>query len=192
MRTVILAGGGSRRMGQDKAMLPYGGTTLLQYMIDKYAVLGDVAVSVNAPGKYAFTGAAELPDQFPDQGPLNGLVTGFGDGTASELFLTAVDLPCGEPALVRRLALLRGDADACILRRGRKGIEPLFAVYGRRCGAAALACLSAGKRSVFDLLERLQVRYVAPEEVADFDLERLLTNVNTPEDYSRLGGSIIR
>lgn len=186
MLTVILTGGASRRMGRDKAMLPCGGRTMLQYLIDKYAVLGPVAVSVNAAGRFAFTGARELPDRWPDAGPLNGLAAAFSETDADEVFLTGTDLPCGDPALVRRLATLRGEADACILKRGKKGMEPLFAVYGPRCGEAAKRCLAAGKRSFFELLEGLSVRFVQPEELPAFDLDRLLTNVNTPEEYAKL------
>ena len=183
MLTVILAGGASRRMGRDKAMLPYGDKTLLQHLIDQYTPLGPVAVSVNEAGKYAFSGATELPDRYPDCGPMNGLVSAFAETDAEELFLTAVDLPRGDPALVLRLAALRGKADVCILGRGKKGVEPLFAVYGRSCGAAAEACLASGKKSMFDLFDAVTVRCVLPEELPEFDLARILTNVNTPEDY---------
>ena len=186
MLTVILTGGGSRRMGRDKAALPWGGGTFLQSLIDKYAALGPVAVSVDRPGRFAFRGAAELVDAFPGQGPLNGLVSGFSETGAEEIFLTGTDLPLGEAALARRLAEKRGGADACVLRRGAKGFEPLFAVYGRGCLAAARAALEAGERSFLHLLRGVAVRCVAPEEVSEFDLDRVLLNVNTPEEYEKL------
>ena len=186
MMTVILVGGASRRMGSDKALLPYRGTTLLQYQIDRYAVLGPVAVSVNAAGKYRFSGAVELVDCWPDCGPLNGLASAFSETDAEEILLTAVDLPYGDPELALRLAALRGSADACILKTGRKGIEPLFAVYGRPCGPAAARALADGRRSVRAILEELTVRYVTQEELPEFDLDRILTNVNTMEDYRLL------
>ena len=186
MLTVILSGGGSRRMGRDKAALPWKGSTFLQSLIDRYSALGPVAVSVDAPGRFAFTGAAELVDAFPGRGPLNGLVSGFSEAETREIFLTAADLPLGEAALARRLAEARGGADACVLRFGAKGIEPLFAVYGRGCLAAATAALKAGERSFLRLLRGLSVRYVEPAEVPGFDLARILRNVNTPEDYEEL------
>jgi len=186
MLTVILTGGGSRRMGQDKALLPFGGKTLLQTLIDLYSPMGPIAVSVNEAGRFPFTGAVELADRWPDLGPLNGLYSAFSETGAQELFLTATDLPFGDPALVQRLAEMRGEADACILKRGKKGMEPLYAVYGARCGAAAEACLSQGKKSFFEMLDGLQVRYVLPEELPEFDLDRILTNVNTPEEYAAL------
>ena len=183
MLTVILAGGASRRMGRDKATLPWGGGTMLQGLINRYSVLGPVAVSINTPGRFAFTGAVELADRFPDAGPLNGLVSAFTETDADEIFLTAADLPFGDPALARRLAALRGGADACVLRRGVKGVEPLFAVYGRDCLAPATDALERGTRSFFRMFERINVRWVSPEEVPEFELEHILTNVNTQEEY---------
>lgn len=190
MVTVILAGGSSRRMGRDKAMLPYEGTTLLQYLINKYRTLGSVMVSVNYAGKYAFEGAIEIVDRYPDCGPLNGLVSVFDYTDEDSVFLTAVDLPYGDPTLAKQMELLRGEADICALRRGKKGVEPLFAVYSRLCGIAAEKCLESGKKSVFQIMEQFNVRYIDPEEVAEFDLEHIMTNVNTPEEFQKLGISI--
>lgn len=184
MLTVILTGGGSRRMGRDKAMLPWQGNTMLQSLIDKYsAALGDVAVSVNERGRFPFTGAAEFCDRYPNLGPLNGIVSAFSETDADVIFLTGTDLPHGDPKLVLRLREKMGDADACVMRRGKKGMEPLFALYGRACYAAALECLEEGKQSFFDMLEKLRVRFVQPEELPEFDLEHILMNVNTAEEY---------
>lgn len=186
MYTVILTGGGSRRMGRDKAELPYGGGTMLQYLIDKYSPSGPVLVSVDRPGRFEFRGAGEIADAYPGQGPLNGIVSAFSACPAQEIFLTATDLPLGEPELAARLMELGAGYDACLLRRGPKGIEPLFAVYGRACARAAEDCLAQGKKSFFDMLELVNVRYAAPEELAGFDIERMLTNINTEQDYIRL------
>ena len=186
MLTVILTGGGSRRMGRDKAALPWAGGTMLQNLIDQYAAsLGPVAVSVNRSGRFAFTGAEELVDRYPDMGPLNGILSAFEESGEELVFLTATDLPFGDPALVRRLAELMGEADACVMRRGVKGVEPLFALYHRRCYDAAAKCLAAGRKSFFALFEEIKVRYVEEEELADFDLERILFNVNTPEEFKK-------
>lgn len=186
MLTVILSGGASRRMGRDKALLPYGGTTMLQHLIDKYAVLGEVAVSVNEAGRFPLRGALELTDPFPGEGPLNGIVAAFSQTDAAEIFLTATDLPCGEPAAARRLAALRGAADACVLRGADGRDEPLFAVYGRSCAPAAQACLASGKRSFKALFEQLDVRYVNFDRLGAAGVSRMLTNVNTPEEYAAL------
>ena len=184
MLTVILTGGASRRMGRDKATLEWNGTTMLQSLIDRYAALGPVAVSVDRAGRFPFHGAAELVDRFPGMGPLNGLVSGFESTDEPLLFLTATDLPFGDPALALRLAERIADAGAAVLCRGVKGMEPLFAVYARKALPEARSCLASGKKSFRDLFERVTVRSVLPEEVPEFDLRYILTNVNTPEEYA--------
>ena len=186
MTTVILTGGGSRRMGSDKAMLPWQGKTMLQSLIDRYSVLGDVAVSVNRPGRFKFHGATELVDEYPDMGPINGVVSAFRKTDAQTVFMTATDLPFGQPELAERLASLLGDCDACILRRGMKSAEPLFAVYSRSCLDPAEKMLRAGRKRFMELLDELYVRYVADDELPGFELERILMNVNTREDYDRI------
>ena len=186
MLTVILTGGSSRRMGRDKAMLPYGDGTLLQTLIDRFGAFGPVGVSLDRSGRFPFEGAAELVDRFPGAGPMNGVVSGFRETGEDELLLTAVDLPYGDPALALRLSALRGGADACVVRRSPEEIEPLFAVYGRSCLSAAEDCLKEGRRSLRALFERIDVRYARPEELPGFDLDRIFTNVNTPEEYRKL------
>ena len=192
MLTVILTGGGSRRMGRDKAMLPLGDKTMLQYLIDKYsASLGEVAVSVNKKSRFPFEGAGEIVDPYPDMGPLNGIVSAFAEYENDMIFVTGTDLPFGEPKLALRLAELMGEADACIMRRGKKGFEPLFAIYRRVCGEKADECLTQGKKSIRDLLEMINVRYVDSDELAEFDLDKILMNVNTEEEYENMKNLMI-
>ena len=184
MLTVILTGGASRRMGRDKAMLPYKGKTMLQYLIDKYSPLGPVVVSVNEAGRFPFTGAAEKTDRYPGLGPLNGIVAGFEDGGEDLLFMTGTDLPFGDLALLEKLLELMGKADACIIRQGKKDFEPLFALYRPACAPVAEECLAAGRKSIREMLDKVNVRYFSPEELPGFDLEHILMNVNTMEEYS--------
>ena len=63
-------------------------------------------------------------------------------------------------------------------------LEPLFAVYGRGCLGAASACLEEGRRAFRGMLERVDCRTVDEAELPGFDLERILLNVNRPEDYA--------
>ncbi len=187
MLTVILTGGGSRRMGRDKAMLPWNDTTMSQSLINKYSsVFGCTAVSVNKAGRFRFENAIELPDLYPDMGPMNGIVSAFKLTDADEIFLTATDLPFGEPALVTKLLELMGNAEACVIKRGAKGVEPLFAIYRRSCLEAAVECLERGRRSLKTMLEMIDVRYVSEDELRGFELERILANINTMEEYKKL------
>ena len=183
---VILAGGRSRRMGRDKAELALGEDTFLSALVRRYRPLfGRVWVSVSRSGVRLPAGVEELPDLRPGQGPLAGLESAFAAAGAEMVFLTAVDLPFGDPALARRLMERMGGAEACLIRRKNGRLEPLFALYRACCLPAITTCLDQGRRAVGALLDRVDCRLVEEEELRGFDLERVLFNVNTGEDYRR-------
>ena len=158
---VILTGGRSSRMGRDKCALRLGGETFLERLVERYrGAFGRVCVSVDRPGRFDPAGAEEVCDRRPGrQGPLAGLEAAFLQTGAEAIFLTAVDLPFGDAALARRLEQLRG------------------------LGAAS-ACLEEGRRAFRGMLERVDCRTVDEAELPGFDLERILLNVNRPEDYA--------
>ncbi len=164
---VILTGGRSSRMGRDKCALRLGGETFLERLVERYrGAFGRVCVSVDRPGRFDPAGAEEVCDRRPGrQGPLAGLEAAFLQTGAEAIFLTAVDLPFGDAALARRL-------------------EQLCADYGRGGLGAVSACLEEGRRAFRGMLERVDCRTVDEAELPGFDLERILLNVNRPEDYA--------
>lgn len=182
---VILAGGMSRRMGRDKAALPFEGETMLARLVRIYRPWFDgVAVSVNQAGRFDTAGAAEVVDRRPGNGPLAGLEAALLELEADALFLTATDLPFGDPALALRLLELRGEHDICLIR-GEKGPEPLFAVYTSACLPAVQQCLEEGRRSMTALFRMVRTLEVPVERLTGFDVGHILTNVNDPAEYDR-------
>lgn len=181
---VILSGGRSSRMGRDKAELPLGGETFLDRLTTGLTPLFDrVYVSVDRPGRYP--GRRELPDLRPGQGPLAGLEAAFRSTAAEAVFLAAVDLPFAAPALAAKVLERVGEGDACVIRRRDGTAEPLFALYRRSCMGPLTDCLDQGRRAVMALLDRVDCRWLAEEELPEFDLERMLWNINTGQEYRR-------
>ncbi len=183
---VILAGGRSSRMGRDKAALDLEGRSFLARLAERYRPVFDrVYVSSPRRGTYDVPGAEELPDLRPGRGPLAGLEAAFLSTEAETVFLTAVDLPFGDPVLALRLTAELGEADACLIRRGDGSLEPLFAAYRRSCLPALQSCLDGGRGAVKGLLDQISCRVVEESALEGWDLARILYNVNTPEDYRR-------
>jgi molybdopterin-guanine dinucleotide biosynthesis protein A len=188
---LILAGGQSRRMGQDKAAMPFGGETMLTRLVHEYGTAYPVAVSVAQSGKYDTGGAPEIVDQFPGQGPLAGLQAAFRASQAEYIFLTGTDLPFGTVELAQALLAQaeKEDGQAWVVRRRDGKMEPLCGVYHRSCLTALEDCLAQGRRSFKGLFQWITVHYVEEDELTGFDLEHLLDNLNTPEDYQRAVGT---
>lgn len=173
---VILMGGKSSRMGRDKSTLTLDGQDFLTRMVSRFQGRFE-RIYVSGPGG--------LPDLRPGQGPLAGLESVFVRTGAERIFLTAVDLPFADPALARLLLDGLEGKDACLIRRDSGKLEPLFAAYCRSCLPHVQACLDEGRRAMGALLDRLDCRILEERDLPNFNLDRLLLNVNTPADYHR-------
>lgn len=186
---IVLCGGRSSRMGQSKALLPFGPEVMLQRVV---RILGEAVrpiVVVAAVGQ-------ELP-QLPDEvliarderealGPLGGLAVGLGAlrSRVEAAYVTAVDAPLLRPEFVRQMIDLLGEFDLAIPRDG-KFHHPLAAVYRTRLEDDVRALLEANRLRPFFLLERVRAREVDIDELRAVDPELAsLRNTNTPEDYA--------
>ena len=111
----MVAGGLSTRMGRDKALLPWQGSTLLDHAIARLAaVCGDVRILCGPAPRYEDRGRPLVVDAIPDGGPLAGLAAGLESaGDAAGLYL-GVDLPLVTVALLAALAAMQDDADAVV------------------------------------------------------------------------------
>lgn len=189
-RTVgfVVAGGLSTRMGRDKALLPWEGSTLLDHAIARLAaVCGDVRILCGSARRYEDRGRPVVVDAIPDGGPLAGIAAGLESaGDAAGLYL-GVDLPLVTVALLAALAALE-DADAVVpVTPG--GPEPLCAVYRPGCRAAVRARLAAGERKMTSFWPDVRVRTLEGDALAAFgDPRRVFLNVNAPADYPRPAG----
>lgn len=179
---IILAGGASRRMGRDKALLPWNGRPLIAHIAAQLRrFTGDLLVSANDAERYAFLGAPVVPDRRPGDGPLMGLASCLAASTRELNLLVGCDMP--HLALPAARALL-AQAEGCdaVVPRGPDGYaEPLFAIYRRSCLPVAEAVLARGGRRMTDLLEAVRVRRVDPAGLPGDGWRR---NLNTPDDYA--------
>jgi len=177
------AGGGSRRMGRDKALLAWERTDLLGHTLDRLrAACRDVRILSGAEQRYADRGAPVVLDPTPDAGSLAGVVAGLEAAGGPGLFL-GLDLPFVPVSLLAHLLALADGADAVVpVTPG--GPEPLCAVYGPACLAPARRHIAEGRLKMTAFWPDVRVRQVGPAELAAFgDPDRLFRNLNTPEEY---------
>lgn len=185
---IVLCGGKSRRMGQPKAMLPFGGEAMVQRVV---RLVGEVArqiVVVGAEGQ-------ELPplpapvaivhDRSPDRGPLEGIAAGLRalSPSVEVAFVTACDVPFLKPEFIRHLLELVKDYDVVVPHAD--GFDhPLSAVYRTVVLLEIESLLAADRRRPVFLFERVPTRRVSADELAAVDPDLAsLQNTNTPEEY---------
>jgi molybdopterin-guanine dinucleotide biosynthesis protein A len=177
---LVLAGGGSRRMGRPKAWLGVGDTFLLRYVVDRLApAFSEVMVSFAEPEQLE----APLPyrivfDRKRSAGPLAGLEAGLLAARNEVVFAIACDMPYVTQDVAQMAIATARRSDAAIPRiDGRP--EPVCGAYRRTALPAITEALDAGRLKTADAIAELDVTWL---EGLDPDLFRSL---NTPEDMDR-------
>lgn len=181
MTGIVLAGGRSRRMGRDKALLEWDGEPLVERVA---RLLAECCVEVLvASGDGDRLGRPdEIGDALPDSGPLGGVVAGLERAAHSLVAVVAVDMPHASPEVLRVLARALRDAPAVVpVVDGRT--QPLHAIYRKEAAPRLRKLLESGERSVVRAVELLGGREAGPEVWGATDPEgRFARNVNRPED----------
>ena len=174
----VLAGGLSSRMGRDKAALPFDGTTLLAFQVEKLRALGIKDIMISG-SEQQILGTRPIPDVYPRRGPLSGIHACLAAAKESAVLFLGVDTPL-IPLEALQTLLSAHEKGVTLLRHGNR-TEPLFGVYD--CALAPLCeeILRTEHTGVWQLLNRTTVKTLP----FDGD-ETVFTNGNTPEEYARL------
>lgn len=194
----VLAGGASSRFGRDKALTVLCGQPLLSRLCDllRRSNMPQVTV-VGPPEKYAqaSAGAACIPDRWPGDGPLGGIITalqtreqsaGKPDSTPSGWnLIVGCDMPFLSQEwlayLIERAAASSADV---VVPKSNHGLEPLCACWRTSARPALLGVLEQGTRRVTDAMKHLRMEILDETHWKRFDsAERLFWNMNTPTDY---------
>ncbi len=188
LAAVILAGGASRRMGQNKALLrlrPDGPRLIEQELAAVTPLTSQIVVSTNTPDDYAWLRLPLIPDRQPGCGPLGGLEAALATLDVRHVLLLGCDMPWVATGLLRYLISLREQAAAIVPRTHEGLFEPLCAVYSQTCLPVLQAYLASGRYQMRGWLAAVSVRAVTAEELTPYDPTlRSFKNYNTPADLA--------
>lgn len=185
----ILAGGQSRRMGQDKSFVQLNGKSMIQHVIDNLRQLNlDIMIITNTPTKYAQFGLPLFADEIPGSGSLGGLYTALLQATSDYVLCVACDMPFLNTDLLDYFIRLRAGYDAVIpITDGTA--HNLHAIYARRCHSIIRKQIDQGNLRISDFYQPLNVCYVFEPELRIFDSElKSLANLNTLDDLQLVKG----
>jgi molybdopterin-guanine dinucleotide biosynthesis protein A len=182
----ILAGGQARRFGgRHKSALRVGGRRILERQLDEICHVTDDILLVGGRPIEDVAGLRHISDRVPNSGPLGGLDAALTAARDDRIILIGCDMPFITARFLESLLALSDSVDA-VVPRTERGYHPLCAVYGRSCHPAVIRRLAERRLKMLDLLEDLKVHVVNQEHVAMFGGERLLANVNTPDELRDL------
>jgi len=187
---IVLAGGKSLRLGYDKVLETIGNTSLLERVISRVSLLSSevIIVTANEPTNLELADYPKLRilcDTYPGKGPIGGIYTGLVTSTSFYNLVVASDMPFLNHNLLHYMIQLSANFDLVVPRVGNL-VEPLHAVYTKKCLATIEQMIKQDKLSVNQLFHLVKTRYVEAEEIERFDPKHLsFFNINTKADLKR-------
>ena len=191
---IILAGGQSRRMGRNKALLPlpdnaqitfveHLATLLHRYCSDVVLVARD---EQQAAMYHAVPYVRLILDQEANIGPLMGLYSGLSALSAHHALVTAVDMPFIQPAIIEFLLAQWHNHDELLVPLVENIPQVLCAIYATALLPQITQRLREGRRDPRSLLTMTHVRYIEEAQLRAIEPElRSFVNINTPDEMAR-------
>ena len=181
---LVLAGGKSRRMGQDKASLSHGGLSQLEFVFNLMTGVTDKQfVSTSEAQRHDELRARfpQIVDRYEDLGPIAGILSALETYPEADWLVVACDLPnLDEHTLGELLANAPQDEPFTAYRSSRDGLpEPLCAVYRANSVAILRRFVDEGIKCPRKVLLRSNAHLL------DLPQPAALDNINTREDLAR-------
>lgn len=175
----VLTGGGSTRMGRDKALLRVGDQTLCERIGDILNSVTEEVFLVGHPERYRNLKYSCLSDLHPDLGPLSGLEAALAANSAEFNLVVSCDTYNLDVQWLQALLAEAERGALCAALQDSSGqLQPLCAVYRSECRTVVSKALQERRLRMMDLLEELEARPVP--------VDGLLANLNTPEQYDEM------
>jgi molybdopterin-guanine dinucleotide biosynthesis protein MobB len=182
---VILAGGESSRMGEDKALLRLGNETFLERISAQLSAFGEVLLSVDNAARYPESTLKTVEDRFARIGPMGGIYSALQAGEVSRLLVVSCDMPLFPQGLADYMcSFVSDDYDAFVVvtREGR--LQPLCAVYAKSAAPILKKQIEEKNYRLADALAQMRVKHIPLHHSIYGD--EAVQNINTPTEYAML------
>ncbi len=182
----VLAGGASRRFGQDKAHAMLAGKPLVSYVVETLqALFEDVLIVTNQPVSYERFDVTVVSDIVRGAGSLGGLLTALVHARAERCFVVACDMPFLNGALIRRMLGTCEGYDV-VVPELKGELQPLHGIYSKRCIGHIQERIAEGEFRIFDFYPKVLTLHLEERVCREVDPEnRSFENINTQEELTR-------
>lgn len=175
---IIFAGGKSSRMGQDKALLPFGGyNTLSEFQQARLSKLFKKVYISAKENKFDFD-VNVIDDKYKDNSPLVGIISIFETLKVDKVFILSVDAPFVNKEVIDKLINSNNRFDA-VVAKSKSGVQPLCGVYKRSVLPIAQKHLKEGNHRLQSLLKKVETQFIP------FKDDTLFLNLNHPHEYEK-------
>jgi molybdopterin-guanine dinucleotide biosynthesis protein A len=174
-------------MGSDKALLSFGGQTLLERVLQTAAAVAERIAIVGPRERYARFGEV-IEDAYADCGPLAGIHAALGATTTDLNLMLSVDMPLMTASFLGwLLQTAKAAEELIVVPDALGGLQPLCAVYRRQVRGIAEQALQKGDYKIGKLFALMPTRYLSEQEiVANGFSTTIFSNVNTRDEFEAL------
>ncbi|MDD4775526.1 MAG: molybdenum cofactor guanylyltransferase [Syntrophomonas sp.] len=177
-----MAGGKSSRMKFNKAFAVISGRPVIDIILDKFkTVFEEIMIISNETGLYEYLGVPVYPDVYPRMGPVAGIHSGLYHSCHDSAFVMGCDVPFMNMDLVRMM-ISRLDGYDSVVPRIDNHLQPLAAVYSRRCLPILTECLATDRVKLIRIFDDLSTLEIDRNEIERFGVaEEMFLNLNDIE-----------
>lgn len=187
---IVLAGGNSTRMGQNKALLKFGSKTLVELVVNKLRNLfAEIIIVTNYAESYPMLKSVRFEKDCintPVKNSLVGIYTGLLKSTNEYAFVVACDMPFLNEDLIKYMLAKLDKQDICVPYL-QEHYQPLHAVYNKTCLEPIKNLLEIGDYKIINFYGDVNVVRIYEDEIIKIDPDlKSFMNVNTIDLYENL------
>lgn len=190
MTGALLAGGKSRRMGFNKALIKINNETIIERSLTLFkGIFDDTFIVANDLLDYESLNTLVVSDIFKGAGSLGGIYTALFHSASDHTFVAACDMPYMNKQVIKRILDSSREAEAIVPFINDR-FHPLHAVYHRRCMKPIEAMIKDGNLRIHDLLTKVHVKKLVEADFGSLPVRDSVENINTKEELEKLKLSI--
>lgn len=182
---VLLMGGQSSRMGQDKAYLDYCGVPFWKQITDEMQKCGETYLSVNSTSNIPDTNHSIIIDEYEDIGPMGGIYSSLNSIKESKAFFAPCDIPTITAEFIQALMdQYEENYDGVVVTSKTGKCYPTIGVYSKKIKQQIRMQMEHKDYRLMNLIRSANIKVVSEQEleVTSFGL----MNLNTPEEYQAI------
>lgn len=184
---IILAGGLSKRYGQNKAFLEIGGIRLIDRIKEEMEnIFKRLILIANEKKSFEYLGIPIIEDLIKGLGPIGGIYTGLMNISDQAGFFVACDMPFINKRLIRYMLDIKDNHEAVVPLVANE-VEPLHAIYSKSCLKPIRNLIDSKYYRVRYFYNQISVRYVKEDEIRKFGSpSKAFLNINTPDEFAKI------
>jgi len=180
---IILAGGKSQRMGEDKGLLPYRGKLMVEHVIAQLAKVVDEIIIISNNAEYNQFGYLVFEDLIKEKGPVGGIYTGLTNSSTETNVIVSCDTPHVSHQLLNQLLTCQGNYDVTVPSHNAR-VHPLIGIYQKKCASIFKSAIDQDQLKLMSVNEQTHLNIVTIDRNLEFYDVNLFKNINTPEDLN--------